>query len=86
HSILIILFSQSTKLIAIFLDTGYNEFDLTMLLYMIPGGVIGGLLGTILHKRISLRRVQTIFNVSLFSIIVLNLYNAMNGFLIVING
>ncbi len=69
-SVFIIMFAQVTKL---FFITG--DFDVSYLYYMIPGGVIGGFLGAFYNKRISERAVTITFNVMIFMMILLNLYN-----------
>jgi len=50
-SILIILFSQGAKLALIGLETGFAVYEgMNRLIYMIPGGVFGGLFGPILTR------------------------------------
>ncbi|MBB6481698.1 sulfite exporter TauE/SafE family protein [Spirochaeta isovalerica] len=81
HSILIILFSQSAKLIAVLIDGGFGSYDLSALLYMIPGGIGGGFLGAWLNRKLKSRTIQILFRTVVSLLIILNIYNffrAMN--------
>lgn len=75
HSILIILFSQTSKLLAVLADGGYGEYDLSALLYMIPGGIGGGFLGAWLNKKMESSFIQVLFRIVVSLLIVLNLFN-----------
>ncbi|HEY4553770.1 MAG TPA: sulfite exporter TauE/SafE family protein [Bacillaceae bacterium] len=75
NSIFIIFFSQLSSLILIGVTTGYSHFDLSMLYFMIPGGIIGGFVGTILVKRLHERHIDAIFVCTLMLIILINFYN-----------
>lgn len=81
HSVLIILFSQSAKILAIFFDTGFGIFDLSQLLYMIPGGIAGGLIGSSLNKKMHGTTIQFLFKVVVICIIGLNIYNLVMALL-----
>lgn len=69
-SVFIIMFSQATKLLFI-----APEVNWTYLMFMIPGGVVGGYLGAVYNKRVSNKAVTLIFNVVIVGMILLNLYN-----------
>ena len=75
HSVLIILFSQFSKIVTVGMFSGFDQFDLSMLYYMIPGGVVGGLIGSSLNKKIDETLVKKIFNLLLIFVILLNVYN-----------
>ncbi len=79
HSVLIILFSQSAKLITVLFDIGFSPYDLSMLLYMIPGGVAGGFLGSSLNKRLDSKTIQLLFKIVISSVICLNIYNMVKS-------
>ncbi len=81
HSVLIILFSQSAKLITVLFDTGFSPYNLSMLLYMIPGGVAGGFLGSSLNKRLDGKTIQLLFKIVISSVICLNIYNMVKSLL-----
>ncbi|MCC5800783.1 sulfite exporter TauE/SafE family protein [Rossellomorea vietnamensis] len=74
NSILIIFFSQLSTLVTIFLTTGYGLFDLSMIAYMIGGGLLGGYMGTIFSPKIARRQINTLFNITLVIIIMMNIY------------
>jgi len=75
HSVLIILFSQSSKLLSVLISTGFSGFDLSMLFFMIPGGIIGGLSGSFLNRKLKSETIQILFRVVIVLIILLNLVN-----------
>ncbi len=77
HSVLIILFSQLSKLMSVGLSTGFSSFDLTMLIFMIPGGIIGGFVGAKLNRLFKNETVSKIFKLVLILIIFLSSYNAL---------
>ncbi|MBI9097502.1 MAG: sulfite exporter TauE/SafE family protein [Spirochaetaceae bacterium] len=75
HSLLIIFFSQSAKLIAILSDTGFSEYNLSALVFMIPGGILGGVIGTGLNRKLEGETIQLLFKIIVSAIILLNLFN-----------
>jgi len=74
-SIFIILFSQLAKLSSIALSTGFGAFNLEMLIYMVPGGIIGGLIGSYLLKKVHAKNIVKVFNTIIVLIILINIYN-----------
>ncbi len=76
HSILIIFFSQFSGLMQVAMITGFSPYQLEKLIYMIPGGIIGGVFGSQLSHRISTESINKLFNSTLVMIICLNLFNA----------
>lgn len=80
-SILIILFSQGAKLGQVLFTTGFSGYEnLDKLWYMIPGGVIGGLLGSSFNRKLSDRFIENFFRIILVAIIILNILNAVKAF------
>ncbi|WP_188733270.1 sulfite exporter TauE/SafE family protein [Oceanobacillus neutriphilus] len=75
NSIFIIFFSQLSALLLIVLTTGFSDYDLSMVGYMITGGVIGGLVGTNIAIRLSNRQIERIFDVAILLIVFINLFN-----------
>lgn len=45
NSIIVIFFSQGSKIISIELTTGFSNYNLQSLPVMIIGGIVGGLIG-----------------------------------------
>lgn len=75
NSILVIFFSQGSKIISIAVTTGFSIYNLDMLPYMLVGGVLGGIIGYKINKAASEKSIIKIFNSVTLSIILLNLYN-----------
>lgn len=74
-SVFIILFSQLAKLAAIALTTGFGPYDYSILWYMIPAGVAGGLIGPVLRRKLSHGAIEIIFFVIVGAIVLLNVFN-----------
>lgn len=75
YSIVIILFSQLSKLITIGFTMSYSVFDLNILLYIIPASIIGGLLGARLSKLLMEKFVVVAYQVIVVLVIMLNIAN-----------
>lgn len=75
NSIFIIFFSQLASLLLTLLTTGFSEFDLSMLIYMIPGGILGGFLGTRISKHVNEGIVEKIFSIGIMLIITICIVN-----------
>lgn len=75
NSLILILFSQSAKIVNITFTKGLGSYDLTMLIYMIPAGVIGGIVGSKLNKLLSSKYITKVFNVVLVFIILVTTFN-----------
>ncbi|MFB1081581.1 sulfite exporter TauE/SafE family protein [Jeotgalibacillus sp. JSM ZJ347] len=75
NSIFIIFFSQLSALLLIAFTSGFEEYDLSMLFYMILGGILGGIIGSNIVIKLSETKVEKIFNFSVLFIIFINLYN-----------
>ncbi|MBN2853043.1 MAG: sulfite exporter TauE/SafE family protein [Clostridia bacterium] len=78
-SIFVILLSQFSKLSAITFTSGFSSFHLEMLVYMIPGGIAGGLLGTFLLKKTHVNHIKKVFNLVVGIIILLNIFNIIRA-------
>lgn len=75
YSIVTIFFSQLSKLISIQMTTGYGVFDLKMVYYIVPAAIIGGLVGSIVSKKIKDKVVLIIYQVVIVGVIGLNFFN-----------
>lgn len=76
YSICTIFFSQLAKLVTITVNTGFDRYDLTMLFYVIPAAILGGLLGAKASQQLSPKKVTTIFQAVIAVVLLINLYNA----------
>lgn len=74
-SIIIILLAQAAKLLSVAVTFGYAVYDLSMLWYIIPAGIIGGFIGSVLHLKIDEKAVSIVFNSTVIIVILLCLYN-----------
>ena len=61
NSIYIIFFSQAMSVIQTLLKGGVPEFEWSVFLMMIAGGIIGGTVGPIISKKLSLKGVDKIY-------------------------
>lgn len=78
NSIITILFSQGSKLITVITTQGLSGFDLTMLPYMIIGGIIGGMIGSKLNKKFNSEAILKVFNMVVLALILLNICNIIS--------
>lgn len=79
NSILLIFFSQASKLLTVGLTQGFAAHDLSLLWLMIPAGIIGGLVGASLNKKLPSNRIITVFNATMVFIIVVGVVNVIKA-------
>lgn len=75
YSIYIIMFSQMTSLISSIVNKTIPPLELPMLIVMIGCGVLGGILGSRVNRKIDSKQVDKLFVVLLFVIICISIYN-----------
>lgn len=75
NSLVLILFSQFSKLVNVSLTQGFASFDLSMLIYMIPAGIIGGIVGSTLNRKLNEKLITQVFNGVLIFIISITVFN-----------
>lgn len=80
NSIFIIFFSQLATLITVGVTTGFQVYDLSMLIYMLIGAILGGMIGTSLSSRLTNQKMISIFNVTILIILGINIYNMVRYF------
>lgn len=83
YSVAIIFFSQLSQLVTIFINNQfepYKEYFPIVLLGMAVS-VIGGIIGSKLNKKLSNKVITVIFSVVLSLVAVINVYNAVTGFI-----
>lgn len=76
NSIFTILLAQASQLISILITKGFSSYNLTMLWFMIPASVLGGIIGLKLNKKLSGKTISRVFNTVLILLGILNFYNA----------
>lgn len=80
YSIITIFFSQLAKLIEIAFSTGFESYDLTILLAIIPAALLGGYLGGGVSGKVSDKVVSKIFITVVIAVIAINVLNGINLF------
>lgn len=80
YSICTIFFSQLAKLVTIAMTVGFYRYDLTILLYIIPAAICGGLMGATLSKVLSAEKVTTVFQMVILIVLAINVYNGFQLF------
>ncbi|MGX6978869.1 sulfite exporter TauE/SafE family protein [Vagococcus elongatus] len=81
YSIITIFFSQLAKLVTIGTTTGFQSYDLNMLLFIIPAAVLGGWLGAKLSGIFSEEKVSKVFQLVIFLVLLINIYNGIRIFI-----
>ena len=76
NSLCVILISQIASLIQTFATRSLPEVSPLFLCAMIAGGIVGGLVGQSLNRRLSGNQVGRLFNVLLLVVTAVSLYNA----------
>lgn len=84
YSVAIIFFSQLSQLITIFINNQFEPYKeyYPIILFAMAVSVIGGLIGSRLNKKLSDKTITTIFSVVLSIVAVINIYNAVTGFIV----
>lgn len=75
NSLYIILFSQITSVLSSLATRSVPEFSVWLLALMVVGGILGGMSGRIINKKIDSAVVDKLFIVLMAVIIGINLYN-----------
>ena len=75
NSLYIILFSQITSLINTLVTRTVPEFGFLLLVLMVGGGIMGGVAGRVVNKRIDEKTVNRLFIVLMIIIMIINVYN-----------
>lgn len=83
YSVAIIFFSQLSQLITIFINNQFEPYKeyTPIILSAMAVSVIGGIIGSKLNRKLSDKTVTTIFSVVLTIVAVINIYNAVTGFI-----
>lgn len=75
NSLYIILFSQITSILSTLVTRTVPEFSMWLLGLMVFGGILGGMSGRIINKKISTKIVDKLFIFIMVVIIGINIYN-----------
>ncbi len=77
NSLYIILCSQCTSLLFTFITNTIPPFSLKTLIFMIIAGVLGGVVGTYMNRKMKEETVNILFSYIMIVIIVINIYNIL---------
>lgn len=80
YSICTIFFSQLSKLATISLTTGFQRYDLSVLLYVIPAAILGGLLGAKSSNILPPEKITLVFQIVIIFVLIINIYNGWRLF------
>lgn len=78
-SIFIILLAQASKIATISITEGLASYNLSMLWYMIPAGITGGLAGPYLQSKLSEKFVHYLFDITVVIVILICVYNIITA-------
>lgn len=83
YSVAIIFFSQLSQLITIFINNQFQPYKeyLPIILAAMAVSVIGGIIGSRLNKKLSNKVITVIFSIVLSVVAIINVYNAVMGFI-----
>lgn len=81
NSILIIFFSQLSSISYTAASTGFGDFNLSMLPYIVIGGMFGGYIGSRLTQKLKANSIDKIFLLGIILIIFINVFNIVKYFL-----
>ena len=83
NSLFIILLSQAANLLYTIIFSTVPYFPVVLLIIMACGGVLGGIIGQAVNKRISCQTVDKLFSAMMGLIILICIYNAVRSFLVI---
>ncbi len=75
NSLYIILFSQIASLLSSIITGSVPSFHIGILIVMVAGGIIGGICGRALNKKIDEEKVNKLFVGLMIGMIIINIYN-----------
>lgn len=89
NSLVIIIFSQTSKIITTLINgtllSSSTNMDWYMLLLLVPIAVIGSLLGSYLNKKVSEKAILYVYISTIFVIIAINAYNIVINSIALVN-
>lgn len=80
NSIFIIFFSQLAAILLVASSTGFGDYNLSMLLYMVAGGIIGGFVGSRFARILSSQFIEKLFGIAIIGIVLTNIFNVVRYF------
>lgn len=82
YSVAIIFFSQLSRLVTVFVSNHFAPYlpYYPLILTAMAVGILGGVLGVYLNKKLSDKAITKVFSATLVFVLALNIYNAVIGF------
>lgn len=71
-SVFLIFASQGTKVLALLAQGQFHLFNLSALMGLIPGAIIGGYLGSLLYRRLSAEVIVNVFRIAIIILAIVN--------------
>lgn len=83
YSVASIFFSQVSQLVTIFINNQFEPYKeyFPIVLAAMAVSVIGGIIGSKLNRKLSNRTITVIYSVILCAVAIINIFNAINGFM-----
>ena len=78
YSITTIFFAQAARLGTMVVDYTLDRFDLSLLLFIIPAAIIGGIIGGQLNVKFSEEKVRKVFKFVVIGTILINVWNVID--------
>ncbi|GEN94044.1 sulfite exporter TauE/SafE family protein [Pediococcus ethanolidurans] len=76
YSIITILFSQFSKILAVIFSGMIWSFDLKTLLFIVPAAAIGGIIGAKYSHVVDAQKVELVYRMAILLVISINLFNS----------
>ncbi len=82
YSVAIIFFSQLSKLITLFLNSGIETYShqWKTLIFILPAAIIGGIIGSGFNRKFDDKTIRKVFTFVMVILVVLNIYNGIKFF------
>lgn len=77
NSLYVIMFSQFTSLLSTLLTGNTPDFNILSLVFMVLGGIVGGMMGRKINKKLDNSAVDKLFMAMMAVIIVISIYNTV---------
>lgn len=77
-SLVIIFFSQLSKLITTFVKNSFLPYDLSVVPYILVAAIVGGLIGSVIYKKLTHKQLDLMYVGTVGFLILLSIYNMIS--------
>lgn len=77
YSLMTILFSQAIKVLVAIISGAWLTVDFSFILFIIPAAILGGFVGSLLKKQMSIHHAKIIYQLVTIGIILQNVWNGI---------